>query len=367
MKKEIKKNKLIKHFSKKSFQMKVIAILLMVVVLVSGTISAEAAKSVSQLTQEKNQLQKEIQSLDSELVGILSSIDELQADISETTQSINDAENDMKEAQKVADKKYEDMKVRMKYMYEKGDESVVTIFLESGTISEFINRVEYANTVYEYDRDQLEQYQAIVNEIKSMKEGLEKEKVALQSQKNRLDSQKKSLDSMIATKKTQVKDFDKQLEKARALAAQQASANRASGNTSTQKNNSSGVSGGGHNPSGTTGVSGGAVVSYACQFLGNPYVWGGNSLTEGCDCSGFVHLVYEHFGISTPRYSDAFLNGGKEVSYECMQAGDVVVYPGHVAIYDGSGLIVEAKNSRCGITHDRAVNCKTILGIRRYV
>lgn len=354
------------HFKRKTME-RVAAIAVVFTLLMTGTIVSQAAKSVSQLTSEKEKLQQEIKALDSELVGVLSSINELEADIAETNQDIKDAQQDMADAQKAADKKYDDMKVRMKYMYEKGDDSVVTIFLESGTISEFVNRVEYANTVYTYDREQLETYQSLVEEIKSMKANLEREKTNLQSQQNRLAAQKKSLDSMIATKKTQVKDFDQQLAKAKQVAAQQAAASRAAGQTATQKSNSSSVSGGGKNPSGATGTGGGAVVSYACQFVGNPYVWGGNSLTEGCDCSGFVHLVLQHFGISSPRQSDAFLSGGQEVSYECMQAGDVVVYPNHVAIYDGAGMIVEAKNSRCGITHDRPVNCKTILGIRRYV
>ena len=110
-----------------------------------------------------------------------------------------------------------------------------------------------------------------------------------------------------------------------------------------------------------------SLVSYATQFVGNPYVWGGNSLTNGVDCSGFVHLVYAHFGISTPRYSQAFKSVGQPVSYQNIQAGDVVVYPGHVAIYIGNGNIVEAQSTRAGITNSRPVNCHTITAIRRLV
>jgi cell wall-associated NlpC family hydrolase len=106
-------------------------------------------------------------------------------------------------------------------------------------------------------------------------------------------------------------------------------------------------------------------VAYALQFVGNPYVWGGNSLTNGVDCSGFVHEVYAHFGISTPRYSQSFKTAGQPVSYNNMKAGDVVVYPGHVAIYIGNGLIVEAQSTKAGITSSRSVNCHTITAIRR--
>lgn len=127
------------------------------------------------------------------------------------------------------------------------------------------------------------------------------------------------------------------------------------------------VSGGGKNPSGTTGVSGSDVVEYASQFVGGKYVWGGNSLTSGVDCSGFVHEVYAHFGISTPRYSQAFKSVGQAVSFDNIQPGDVVVYPGHVAIYAGGGVIVEAQSTKAGITKGRSVQCHTILAIRRLV
>lgn len=124
---------------------------------------------------------------------------------------------------------------------------------------------------------------------------------------------------------------------------------------------------GDYNPSPSTGVSGTAVVNFALQYVGGPYKWGGNSLTGGIDCSGFVHQVYAHFGISTPRYSQAFLNYGKKVSRSNIQAGDVVVYPGHVAIYIGNGCIVEAQSKKAGITSYRSVDCHRINGIRRYI
>lgn len=121
------------------------------------------------------------------------------------------------------------------------------------------------------------------------------------------------------------------------------------------------------NPTPMTGVSGSEVVAYAMQFVGNPYVWGGNSLTNGVDCSGFVHQIYKHFGISTPRYSQSFKKSGQAVSLDNIQPGDVVVYPGHVAIYAGNGKIVEAQSRRAGITNTRSVTCHTIYAIRRLV
>ena len=105
------------------------------------------------------------------------------------------------------------------------------------------------------------------------------------------------------------------------------------------------------------------------QFVGNRYVWGGNSLTNGCDCSGFVVQVYRHFGIdlSGSRNSAALRYVGQAVSPDNIQAGDIVCYPGHVAIYAGNGCIVEAQSSRAGITANRAWNHGTVLAIRRVI
>ena len=92
-----------------------------------------------------------------------------------------------------------------------------------------------------------------------------------------------------------------------------------------------------------------AIVDYACQFIGNPYVWGGTSLTEGADCSGFVQSVFAHFGISLPRTTWDMENVGMPVSYDQAVAGDLILYDGHVGIYMGNGEIVNAINSQRGI------------------
>ena len=96
-------------------------------------------------------------------------------------------------------------------------------------------------------------------------------------------------------------------------------------------------------------AAGQAVVDYACQFIGNPYVWGGTSLTNGADCSGFVQSVYAHFGVSLPRTTYEMVNAGYAVSYEEALPGDLILYDGHVGIYMGDGTIVNAMNEADGI------------------
>ena len=92
-----------------------------------------------------------------------------------------------------------------------------------------------------------------------------------------------------------------------------------------------------------------AIVDFACQFIGNPYVWGGTSLTNGADCSGFVQSVFAHFGVSLPRTTWDMEHVGTPVSYDQAIPGDIILYSGHVGIYMGNGQIVNAINSAKGI------------------
>lgn len=118
------------------------------------------------------------------------------------------------------------------------------------------------------------------------------------------------------------------------------------------------------NSSKASGSGGSAVASYACQFVGNPYVYGGSSLTNGTDCSGFVMSVYGAYGISLPHSSSALRGVGYGVSTSDMQPGDIVCYSGHVGIYIGNGSIVHASTPQSGIKISTAYY-RDILAVRR--
>ena len=157
-------------------------------------------------------------------------------------------------------------------------------------------------------------------------------------------------------------------EEAERLAAQEAakkalaSASNSKSSKSSQSSKSS--SGSGKSYSAPSGSGGSSVVSYGAQFVGNPYVYGGSSLTNGTDCSGFVMSCYSAFGVSLPHSSSAMRSVGYGVSYDEMQPGDIVCYSGHVGIYAGNGTLLHASNKRTGITYSN-VNYKNILAIRR--
>ena len=154
-----------------------------------------------------------------------------------------------------------------------------------------------------------------------------------------------------------------------------------SGSSTSSKNNTSGSSSSaatskdnGSSSSGSSGSSGSSVsynptgqsvVNYACQFVGNPYVWGGTSLTNGADCSGFIMSVYAKFGVSLPHSSGAMAGCGRGVSYSEAMPGDIICYAGHVAIYMGGGQIVHASNAKDGIKISGNAAYRPIVAVRR--
>lgn len=115
----------------------------------------------------------------------------------------------------------------------------------------------------------------------------------------------------------------------------------------------------------TASSNGQAVVDYARQFLGKPYVYGGNSLTNGTDCSGFVKGVYAAFGINLPRTSSEQRSVGYAVSLSEIQPGDIVCYSGHVGIYAGNNTLIHASNEKTGITLTSPVTYRSVLAVRR--
>ena len=377
-----------------------IAMILAAVMIVTVPVSvpqvtAHATSSkVKKLQKKKQEKQAELNDLQSKLVDIISQIDALESDIKSNAQDIKDTKAEVKEAKKAEKKQYEAMKSRIRYFYENDtDNSVFNILVESKSLTDFINKVSYMNSVYSYDRDLLDAYEATRIEIEGMEEDLEDKQLDLKKEKKQLRANKSSLNDLIDSKKGEIADIGAQVAKAKkaaakaaaekaaklererqarnaaaaAAAAERASSQNSSSNSSSSNNGSAYVQDA--DPSPATDVSGSAVVSYAMQFVGNRYVWGGNSLTNGCDCSGFVVQVYRHFGIdlSGSRNSAALRYVGQAVSPDNIQAGDIICYPGHVAIYAGNGCIVEAQSSRAGITANRAWNHGTVLAIRRVI
>lgn len=331
---------------------------------------------ISNIEKEQNTLQKEIDSLDSELVALLLDIEVLKDEIAQKEADIEQASKDLTEAEEVAKAQYESMKKRIRFMYERGDNALLESLLGAGSMADFLNRVEYFNQIYDYDRSMLTEYQETVKQVAELKTTLEQEQQDMVALKDNQEHQSAELEKMLNTKRATMDDFDTKLAQAEALASQykqtikkqneiivaeqariaaeeaerqrqeeerrrqeeeerrrqeQQQQQQQGGSSGGGSGDSSGgTDDGGADPDYRTNVSGQEVVDYAMQFVGNPYVWGGTSLTNGADCSGFVQSVFRHFGISLPRTSYEQRSCGQGVSYSNAQPGDLILSLIHI-------------------------------------
>lgn len=369
-----------------------------------------ASDRVDTIQSDVDEIAGEIDEIDAALVETLASVELIEEDIADKEDQIEVTTAEYEAAKATEEEQYEAMKLRVKFMYEKGDTTYLQLLLESSGFSDMINKVEYIEKLYEYDRTLLAEYVAARTAAQELKEKLEEEKAELEAQQHELEEEKESLE-IILTKKQQTYDnYEVQLAQAKqeaavykanikkqndeikklesAVAAKQSEIDAAkkaeeearkaqelalqkqaqesgssSGSSSSASKSSSYASASSYSGSGSKGQQ---IANYACQFIGNPYVPGGTSLTEGADCSGFVWRVYKDFGYSVPRTSYSLRSYGTEVSYSNAQPGDVVCYAGHVGIYIGNGQIVHASTQKTGIKITNATY-KEILSVRRIV
>ncbi|MCI8560971.1 MAG: hydrolase [Dorea sp.] len=360
-----------------------------------------AAPTVDQLKKSKESAQGEVNSLKAELTKIVGKIDKLERDLIKTGQEIDTVTVELGDAKKLEKQQYEDMKLRIRYMYEQGDASALEALVNAKDFSDLMNKAEYVQKVHAYDREKLNEYIETKTKVSKLKTKLEKEKKEMEGLQTEYETQEDDLNEMIVSKRAEVADLDVQLQEAVAEAARRAeeeerarreeeerkAAEKASkdgesagtqedsssngnsnGNNSTSgggtSNNdgasdSSGNAGdnkgsssndadnnkGSSNDNDTSSNSGGgaaaasAIVSAAYGQLGVPYVYSGAS-PSGFDCSGLVMYCHRAAGISLAHSSGSQGSGGKSVSSP--QAGDVVCYAGHVGIYIGGGKMIHA-------------------------
>ena len=345
----------------------------------------QANSTLSNLKEEREGIEEEINTLDEELMEVMASISMVEDEIVELEGQIEETEEDLKEAIADEEAQYEAMKKRIQYMYEKGDYSYLELLLECKNMSDLVSKSEYVEELYEYDRKMLIKYQEARQLVEDTKEKLLMEQEELEVSKHELDEEKAGLDELLEEKKAEASDYDaeiakvkqaatlfkakikqqnaqiKKLEEEEAKKAAEEAAKASAGNSNSSNVDSSSI---------ISGASGSAkgkdIANFACRYVGNPYVAGGTSLTNGADCSGFTFAIYKEFGISLPRTSTAQRGAGREVSLSDAQPGDIVCYAGHVAIYIGGGRIVHASTPSTGIKYGN-VNYKPVITVRRIV
>ena len=380
---------------------------------------SRAESEAQQLEQKLGQSRQKEQALEEELVRLLALKDILESDMEELKTQIQEADRDYCQAEEKRQRQYDILKKRIQFLYEEGDITYLDILLKAKNIGDVVSQTEYFRQLYEYDQEIIQRYEKLKQEAAGKKELLEEKQSQLEVMEEENESQQKELEGFIAARQKESSGFALELEAAQARAAQaagevirkteeirilrarqeeerirqekerirqeqervrqeQESAGQESGAAGREPGGAGQESGSAGTAQDSAGTAGGRsvksiggtefgrnVADYALQFVGNPYVYGGTSLTGGTDCSGYTQSVYRHFGVSIPRTSGEQAGFGREIPYEDMEPGDLVCYSGHVAMYIGGGRIVHASSRKEGIKVSNDPAYRTIVSIRR--
>lgn len=352
---------------------------------------------IAALEDEQDLIQEAIDDLNAEIINTMTSIELLEDEIAQKKTEIADKQAQIEETEaeyEAALQREEEQKASMaaqtRLIYENGERSYLSALLNGKGIGDILNSMDYIEKVYECNKRLLNEYietkelvLALWNQLEEEKAGLEQDLQQLEANEKELEEQKASLDVLLAQKKKESANYEADIARARqqaavatkqlqqeqqklkelqaALAAQNKKpASTAASQTYAATNYTSAIDGASGSDLGKK------IANYACQYIGNPYVSGGTSLTDGADCSGFTYRVYADFGYSLPRTSTQQRSAGTGVTYDEAQPGDLICYDGHVALYIGNGLIVHASSSKTGIKVSNA-QYKTILAVRRII
>lgn len=361
---------------------------------------------ISEMEEEQDLRLEEMEDLNAEIINTMTSIGMKEEEIAAKEQEIAAKEAQIEdkrlqiqrtEAEYEAAKEREEaqrlsMAVSTRLLYEQGETTFLDAIVEGRGLAGILNRMGYIERIYEYSKVRLKEYIETKEQVLELWNQLEEEKKALEADRQQLEADrqlleadrtelqdlKANLDVQMARKKQESANFEAEISKARQAAAvakkllqqeqqklkqlqdSKKPTQNAANSTYTTTDYTSIID----NSSGSD--LGKKVAKYACQFIGNPYVSGGTSLTNGADCSGFTYRVYQDFQYTLPRTSYQQRSAGTGVDYDSAQPGDLICYEGHVGIYIGGGLIVHASNSRTGIKVSRA-QYKTILSVRRII
>lgn len=337
--------------------------------------TVSATPSVDELKNEKAAAENEVSDLQTQLNKLMSKMNELESKLITKGQELTKAKDDLKAAEEKQQKQYEDMKLRIQYMYEEGDGSALERVASSGSIAEVLNQVEYVQKVHTYDREMLHEYENTVKEVEDLKTGLEKDKKKLEKLQTEYEAQSDELNTTIDSKSAEIENLDGMIQEAAraALEAQREAERKAEEERRRQEeeqqrqqldqpaqqpdqqqpdqpeqNDDSGQTpdNGGTTPEPDyNAVTGNAVVDRAYSWVGKAaYVWGACS-PGAFDCSGFVSYCltgsYSRLGTTY-----TFLAWPQTTN---PQPGDVCVNASHCGIYIGGGQMIHAATEGVGV------------------
>lgn len=347
----------------------------------------EINKSITAIENKRKEVQSQLKGLNDDLVETMLTLEALETDLEIKQEEIDVAKEELDRLQKLEEEQYLAMKLRIQYMYEKGSSDYISMLLEAKSVTDLLNRVDFANDVSDYDGVKLREYQETKDMVAETKAVLEEEQAELEEVQEAQLVYKADLNKKISSAKTKKSNFEAELVNAQKQAEAykntikeqtalikklEAEEARKAAEAASKKDKES--SGSGSSNSGSAGNSsvnvsgsglGAEIAQYALKFVGNPYVSGGTSLTNGADCSGFTWAVHKAFGITIPRVSRDQAKSGKSVSIGSIQSGDIIYYGDHVGIYIGNGKIVHASSKTTGIKIS-SYTYRPPLCVRRY-
>ena len=359
-----------------------------VAVTLAGSMAVTPVFAAPAKENEKQTKESSVSDLQSELEQVMAKMADLETKLIAKGEEIQKASKELQQAEEKSAKQYEDMKLRIKYMYEAGDTELEK-FINAESAGDALNKAEYVQAVYTYDRDKLQEYVDTKKEIENLKTTLEKDKASLEKMNTELNVKKETLTTTIQTKQAEEQQV---LAAAQAVAKKRQAEGKAEKTDNPEKEETTPVQSDGsvqeqvpvepetpsepqtpaqpetpsepqtpaepetpsepqtpaepetpsepQTPEENQSAAQ-QIVSAAYSFLGIPYVWGGTT-TAGFDCSGMVQAAHAAAGISIPRVSWDQGAAGVEVSASEALPGDIVYYGWHVGIYIGNGQMIHA-------------------------
>jgi len=326
-------------------------------------------------------LYEKMDDLNSEIINTMAQISLLEEQIVQKEADIAQTQLEYEAAVEKQKEQESAMALHIKMMYEKGTNSILQLLLKSQSFGDFLNKVDYAMNFYQYENDMLDDFIANKEYIHSVWDQLEADKASLETDKKTMEEQKAYCDGLMEELKKEAADYDTLIAKAKREAKnaesllkkeqEQLRKLQEEERRKQQITNTHNLTYAKTNYTDIIDAASGSelgkkIAKYGCQYIGNKYVYGGTSLTNGTDCSGFTYRIYQNFGYTIPRTSYLQRSAGKSVSYENAEPGDLICYDGHVGLYMGGGYIVHASNARSGIKVSKATYRK-ILAVRRII